>query len=158
MSENVLPIFFLGYLWCHFEFTLHMVWERCEGVIWLHWFICSCPAFLIPLSEETVFSPLFILASFVENNWPQCVEILLGPLFHSIDLYVCFCANTTCFDYCGFEVLSEVWDSYASTFVLFPRDCFGILRSFVFPYKFRVTWSSFMKNVIDNLIGITLNV
>ena len=29
-----------------------------------------------------------------------------------------------CFDYCSFVVLSEVWEGYASYFVLFPQDCF----------------------------------
>ena len=41
-----------------------------------------------------------------------------------------------CFDYCSFAVLSEVWEGYASSFVLFPQDCFGSSGSFVVPYKF----------------------
>jgi len=41
-----------------------------------------------------------------------------------------------CFDYCSFVVLSEAWESYASSFVLFPQSCFGNSGSFVVPYKF----------------------
>ena len=39
----------------------------CERVFWFHWFTCSCPAVPAPLAEETVFSPLYILASFVKD-------------------------------------------------------------------------------------------
>ena len=42
-----------------------------------------------------------------------------------------------CFDYCIFVVQSEVWEGYASSFVLFSQDCFGSLGSFVAPYKFQ---------------------
>ena len=35
------------------------------------------------------------------------------------------------FDYCSFVVLSEVWEGYASCFVLFPQDCFGNSGSFM---------------------------
>ena len=37
-----------------------------------------------------------------------------------------------CFDYCSFVVLSEVWEGYASCFVLFPQACFGNSGSFIF--------------------------
>ena len=60
------------------------------------------------------------------------------------------------FDYCSFVVLSEVWESYASSFVLFPQDCFGNSGPFVVPYKF-YGYSNSVKNVIGNLIGIALN-
>ena len=33
-----------------------------------HSFTCSCPVFLAPLIEEAVFSPLYILASFVKDK------------------------------------------------------------------------------------------
>ena len=57
-----------------------------------------------------------------------------------------------CFDYCSFVVLSEVWEGYTSCFVLFPQDCFGNSGS-----NFRIICSSFMKNVMNNLIQIELN-
>ena len=57
--------------------------------------------------------------------------LFMGSPFCSIDPYVCFWVNTL--DYCSFAVLFEVWEGYASSFVLFPQDCFG---SFVTLYKF----------------------
>ena len=47
---------------------------------------------------------------------------------------ICFCANGMQFYYCNFILLSEVWDGYASSFVLFPQDCFGSSGSFVVLY------------------------
>ena len=41
-----------------------------------------------------------------------------------------------CFDYCTFAVLSEVWEGYASCFVLFLQDCFDNSGSFMVLYKF----------------------
>ena len=38
-----------------------------------------------------------------------------------------------CFDDCSFVVLSEAWVSYASSFVLFPQDCFDNSGSLVLP-------------------------
>ena len=35
-------------------------------------------------------------------------------------------------DYCGFVALSEAWEGYASSFALFPQDCFGSSESFGF--------------------------
>ena len=58
------------------------------------------------------------------------MSLLLGSLFCSIDLYVCFCANKMLFDHFSFVVLPEVWKSYASHFVLFPQNCFGNSGSF----------------------------
>ena len=61
-----------------------------------------------------------------------------------------------CFNYCTFVVQSEVWESYASCSSIFPQDCFGNSMSFMVPCKF-LDYSSCMKNVMGNLIGITLN-
>ena len=36
-----------------------------------------------------------------------------------------------CFDCCNFVILSEVWASYASCFVLFPQNGFGNSESFI---------------------------
>ena len=58
----------------------------------------------------------------------RCVGLFLGFLFCSIDLCICFCANTSHFDYCGFVVLSEVWEGYSSSIVLFSS---GLLWQFL---------------------------
>ena len=45
----------------HFEF----IFACSVVVISFQFFTCSCPVFPAPLMEETIFSPLYILASFV---------------------------------------------------------------------------------------------
>ena len=62
-----------------------------------------------------------------------------------------------CFDYCTFVALSEVWEGYASSFVLFPQDCFGNSGFLSLHISFRIICSSSMKNVMGNLVRITLN-
>ena len=71
MSETILPIFssksfivsgFTFMSFTHFEFVfVYSVWE-CSDFIF---FTCSCPVFPALLTEETVFSPLYVFASFV---------------------------------------------------------------------------------------------
>ena len=71
MSGSVLPMFssrnFMGFglkfrSLIHFEFIFVYGVRKCYNFI-LN--TCSCPVFPAPLIEETVFSPLCILASFV---------------------------------------------------------------------------------------------
>ena len=38
---------------------------------------------------------------------------------------VVFVPIPSCFNNCSFVVLSEIWERYASSFTLFPQDCFG---------------------------------
>ena len=72
MSVNVLPVissrsFMVLHLlfksWSCFVYF--RIWW--QGVFQLHWFTYGSPAFPTPLEEETIFSPLYILASFVES-------------------------------------------------------------------------------------------
>ena len=49
----------------------------------------SCPVFPAPLIEETVFSPLYILASFVIHQVTIGVWVCLWAFYPSIDLYFC---------------------------------------------------------------------
>ena len=55
--------------------------------------------------------------------------LFLGSVFCSIDHISVFVTVPHCFDYCSFVVLSEVWDSYASCFVL-------LLKFYLFIYLF----------------------
>ena len=84
-----------------------------------------------------------------------CVGLFLLSLFCSIDPYVYFLPIPCCLDYCSFVVLSEVWEGYASSFVLFPQHWFyGLLWFYI---NFRIICSSSVKYVMGNLKGITLN-
>ena len=48
----------------HFEFIFVSGVKMCSNSIDLH---VAIPTFLTPLAEETIFSPLYILASFVKH-------------------------------------------------------------------------------------------
>ena len=75
----------------------------------------------------------------------------------SVDPFVSFCASATFFDYCSFGVLSEIREDYSSSFVLFSQTCFGNSQSLWFHTNFMIIFSSSVKNVMGNLIGVTLN-
>ena len=63
------------------------------------------------------------------------MDLSLGFLFCSIDLYFCLCASTILFDDCGFVVEPKVRQVDSSSSILLSRDCFGYSRFFVVPYK-----------------------
>ena len=58
-----------------------------------HSFTWSCPVLPAPLIEESVFSPLYIPASFIKGKVTICVWVYLC-ISCSTDLYFCFCAST----------------------------------------------------------------
>ena len=63
-----------------------------------------------------------------------------------------------CFDYFTFVILSEVWEGYASSMVLFLRISLAILNLLWFQIKFSIISSgSVRKKVMGNLKEITLN-
>ena len=86
--------------------------------------------------------------------WVYFWALYSAPLIH-----ISFYANTIyySFDYYNFVVLSNILKGYTLRFVLFPQGCFGNSGSFGVPYKFQEYFSSSVKNVMGNLIGITLN-
>ena len=65
----------------------------------------------------------------------RCVSLFLGSLFCFIDLYVCMPIACS-FDYCSFVVLPEVWEGYASRFVLFFFFNFIFFLNFTILYWF----------------------
>ena len=142
MSENVLPIIssrsfmvsclmlkFLG----HFEFIFVYGERVCSNFIDWHAAVQLSQHHLL---KNWLFPSVYscLLCRRVIEH--RCVGLFLVSLFCSIDPYVCLCVTTKCFDYCSFVLLSEVWEGYASCFVLFPQDCFGNSESFMVPYKF----------------------
>ena len=62
------------------------------------------------------------------------------------------------FDYCSFVVLSAVWEGYASYFIFFtPRIVLAILGLLWLAINFSIFCPISVKNIMGNLIGITLN-
>ena len=53
--------------------------------------------------------------------------LFLGSLFCSTETYVYFYANTICFDYYSFVVLSEVWKGVPLALFFFLRIALAIL-------------------------------
>ena len=82
------------------------------------------------------------------------MDLSLGFLFCSIDLYFCLC---TSLDDCGFVVEIEVRQVDSSSSIRLSQDCFGYLSFIVFPSNCEIICSSSVKNTIGSLIGIVLN-
>ena len=94
--------------------------------------MCSCPVFPALLIEESVFSPMYILASFAID------KLIIGAwvyfwAFYSVPLiYISvFVSVSYYFDYCSFAVLSEVRKPDFSSSVFLSQDCFGFIRSII---------------------------
>jgi len=81
----------------------------------------------------------------------QCTRVLFSPHPHG------FCAIPHSFDFCSFVVFSEVWEGYASSFVLFLSIALALPGLLWLHIHFRIICSIYMKNFMGNLIGITLN-
>ena len=137
----------LGVLWCHTLclslwailslFFVHGVRRVCSNFIYLQAVQFYQQHLLKRLSfSHFIFLPLLLNWPLLTINWPLLLALFLDFPFCSIDLYVCFVPVLHCFDYCSFVVLSEVWEIYASCFVLFPEDCFCNSGSFMVPYIF----------------------
>ena len=111
---------------------LCMVLESVLVSFFYKW-LTSFPA---PLVKEIVFSPLYILASFVKDKvsigaWVYLWAFNFVPLIY-ISVFV---PVPYCLDDCGFVVEPEVRQVDCSSSILLSQDCFGYLRFFVFPYK-----------------------
>ena len=80
----------------HFEFIFVNGLRECSNCINLH--VASCPAFPVPLVEETVFSPLYILTSFVIDKLTVGTWVYCWALYSVLLIYMSvFCANTMLF-------------------------------------------------------------
>ena len=91
---------------------------------------------LAPLVKEIVFTPLYILASFVEDMVSIGVWIYLWAFYSVPFIYMSVFVPVPHFlDDCGFVVEPEVRQVDSSSSILLSQDCFGYSRFFVFPYK-----------------------
>ena len=110
------------------------VW--CQSVL-ISLLTCNCLVFPAPLTEETVFPPLYVLASFVIDQLAICSWVYFLA-FQPIPL-ICtfvFMPIPWCFDYCSFVVQFEVGKHDSSTSVFLFQYCFGYLGSSVLLHKF----------------------
>ena len=137
MSESVLPMFssrsftVSGLMFrslIHFEFIFVYGIRKCSSFILLQVVDQFLPA---PLVKETVFSPLYILASFVKDKVSIGVWIYFWAFYFVPLIYISvFVPVPYCLDDCGFVVEPNVRqvDSFSS--ILLSQDCFGYSRFF----------------------------
>ena len=136
MSGNVLPVissrsFMVSCLMFkslgHFEFIFVHNKRVCSLIY------TRLSNFPTPLAEETVFYHCIFLLPLSKIDH-RCVDfwaLCSVPLIY-VSVFV---PIPHCFDYCSFVILSEVWEGYASCFVLFLQDCFVNSGSFMVPCK-----------------------
>ena len=134
MSESVLPMFssrsFIvsGLMFrslTHFEFIFVYGVRKCSSFILLQVFLAA------PLVKEIVFSPLYILASFVKDEVSIGAWIYLWAFYFVPLVYIAvFMPVPYCLDDCGFVVEPEVRQVDSSSSILLSQDCFGYLRFF----------------------------
>ena len=108
------------------------------------------------LLKRLSFHCCIFLSPLSNINCPYVYRFISGIYSVLLILMSVFVPIPCCFDYHSFVVLSEVWESYASCFVLFPLVCCGNSGSFMVLYKF-LDYSSSVKNVMGILIEIVLN-
>ena len=138
MLESVLPMFssrtfivsglkFRSLI--HFEFNFVYGVRKCSSFMLF-------PVFPAPLVKEIVFSPFYILPTFVKDKvsigaWTYLWAFYFVPLIY-ISVFV---PVPYCLDDCGFVLEPEVRQVDSSSSILLSQDCFGYSRFFVFPYK-----------------------
>ena len=116
----------------HFEFILCAVLESVLVSFFYKWWT-SFPSTTV---KEIVFSPLYILASSVQDKVSISAWIYPWAFYFVPLIYVSVFMPVLYFpDCCGFLVEPEVRQVDSSRSVLLSQDGFGYLRVFVFPYK-----------------------
>ena len=89
------------------------------------------PVFPAPLLKEIVFSPLYILASFVKDKVSIGVWIYLWSFYFVPLIYISvFVPVPYCLDECSFVVYFEVRQVDSSSSILLSQDFFGYSRFF----------------------------
>ena len=111
----------------HFEFIIVYGIRKYSSFILLQ---------VVPLVKDIVFSPLYILASFIKDKVSIGAWIYLWALYFVPLIYIfVFVPVPYCLDNCGFVVEPEVRQFDSSSSILLSQDYFGYSRLFVFPYK-----------------------
>ena len=93
----------------HFEFIFVYGVRKYSSFILQVSFTSGWPVFPAPLVKEIVFSPLYILASFVKDKVSICAWIDLWAFYFVPLIYISvFVPVPYCLDNCGFVVEPEV--------------------------------------------------
>ena len=121
--------------------------------------MCSCPVFPAPLIEETVFSPLYILASFAIDQVTIGACVYLWTFYPVPLIYISvFVPVPYCFDdhsFVQYSLKSRSLIPPAPFFFL--KVALAIQCLLCFHTNFKIFCSNSVKNAIGNLIGIALN-
>ena len=164
MSESVLPMFssssfivsgltFRSLI--HFEFIFVYGVRKCSSFILLQVVDQFFPA---PLVKETVFSPLYILASFVKDKVSVGVWLYLWAFYFVLLIYISvFVPVPHCPDDCGFIVETEVRQVDSSVPFFFLKIVLAIWGFLYFHTNCEIICSSSVRNTVGSLIGIALN-
>ena len=126
-SKNVIVFDLTFNSLIHFEFIFVYGFRRCSSFILLH-----AAVQFSQLSEEAVFSPLHILASFVKDKvligmWVYPWAFYLAPLVYISG----FVPVPYCLGDCSFVVQSEVGKIDFSSSIFLSQDCFDYSGSFL---------------------------
>ena len=88
-------------------------------------------SFSAPLVKEIVFSPLYILASFVKEKVTIGAWIYLWAFYFVPLIYISvFAPVPYCLDDCDYAVEPEVRQVDSSSSILLYQECFGYLSFF----------------------------
>ena len=114
--------------------------------------------FPAPLVKQIVFSPLYILDSFVKdkvstNAWIYLWAFYFIPLIY-ISVYV---PAPYCLDDCSFVVEPEVRQLISPIPFFFLKIALAILGFLYFHTNLEIICSNSVKNTVGSLIGIALN-
>ena len=136
--------------------------------IWtyLQFSTCRQPVMPAPYVEDALFFPLYIFGFFVKKSGVHwSVDLHLGLWFDSLDKPVWFYDNTMLFLFLfvfdffhhSSTVVLEIRDGDNSGSSFIVQDCFVYPELSVFPYEFDYCSFKYVKNCVETLMGIALN-
>ena len=114
------------------HFDLIFAWYKI--CVQFHSLANGYPVFPTLFLEQTILSPPCILGALVKSQLTVHVWVYFCALYSIPLVYMSTFKPVPYTFHCySFVVLSEVWEAYASFFVLFVQDCFGNSGSFMVP-------------------------
>ena len=112
---------------------------------------CTCPVFPAPLIEEAVFSPLYMLASFIKDKVTIGTWVYLWAFYPVPLMYKSvFVPVPYCFDYCSLIYSLKSGSLISPALFFFLKIVLAIQGLLCFHINFKMFCSSSVKNVIGN--------